>query len=152
MIRDTDYVKNTLEELCSQLDDKIAPITGFNSDFSYYKKQDEDFYTIHNKVKSLEDKRFDLNMRLYKSNDEDRFLYVYIMWFSVNPKKVGVGSAVITEIIELLKAVTKIEFIVLHPDDNEVKYFWIKNNFLPSDGTFDNKINVNTRRILVYAV
>ena len=91
-------------------------------------------------------------MRLYKSNDEDRFLYVYIMWFSVNPKKVGVGSAVITEIIELLKAVTKIEFIVLHPDDNEVKYFWIKNNFLPSDGTFDNKINVNTRRILVYAV
>ena len=142
MIKDTDYVKNTLEELCSQLDDKIAPITGFNSDFSYYKKQDEDFYTIHNKVKSLEDKRFDLNMRLYKSNDEDRFLYVYIMWFSVNPKKVGVGSAVITEIIELLKAVTKIEFIVLHPDDN----------FLPSDGTFDNKINVNTRRILVYAV
>ena len=70
----------------------------------------------------------------------------------MNPIKVGVGSAVITEIIELLKAVTKIEFIVLHPDDNEVKYFWIKNNFLPSDGTFDNKINVNTRRILVYAV
>ena len=67
MIKDTDYVKNTLEELCSQLDDKIAPITGFNSDFSYYKKQDEDFYTIHNKVKSLEDKRFDLNMRLYKN-------------------------------------------------------------------------------------
>ena len=152
MIKDTDYAKNTLEELCSQLDEKITSIIGFNPDFSYYKKQDEDFYTIHNKVKSSEDKRFDLNMRLYKSNKEDRFLYVYMLWLSVNPKKVGVGSAVITEIIELLKAVTKIEFIVLHPDDNEVKYFWMKNNFLPSDGTFDNKINVNTRRILVYAV
>ena len=69
MIKDTDYAKNILEELCSQLDDKIAPITGFNSDFSYYKKQDEDFYTIHNKVKSLEDKRFDLNMSLLSSKD-----------------------------------------------------------------------------------
>ena len=35
MIKDTDYVKNTLEELCSQLDDKIAPITGFNSESCY---------------------------------------------------------------------------------------------------------------------
>lgn len=152
MIKDTDFEKNTLEELCSQLDEKIMAILGFNPYFSYYKKQDEDFYTIHNKIKSLGDKRFDLNMRIYNNKDEDKFLYVYMLWFSVNPKKVGVGSAVITEIIELLKAITKIEFIVLHPDDNEVKYFWMKNNFMPNDGTFDNKINVNTRRILIYAV
>ena len=91
-------------------------------------------------------------MWYYKNKEKNEFLYVYILWFSVNPKKVGLGSIIINEIIEVLKACTNLEFLVLHPDDNEVKYFWIKNNFLPSDGTFDNKINVNTRRILVYAV
>ena len=91
-------------------------------------------------------------MRLYKNKEKNEFLYVYILWFSVNPKKVGLGSIIINEIIEVLKACTNLEFLVLHPDDNEVKYFWMKNNFMISDGKIENRININTRRILIYNV
>ena len=109
---------------------------------------DADVYEI----KASKDKRFDLNIRLYKNKEKNEFLYVYILWFSVNPKKVGLGSIIINEIIEVLKACTNLEFLVLHPDDNEVKYFWMKNNFMISDGKIENRININTRRILIYNV
>ncbi|WP_455544437.1 hypothetical protein [Intestinibacter sp.] len=146
------YEEDILNELCVQLNQRIFDILRFEPNFSYRILENENYYTIHNKIKSCGEKRFDLNMRLYKNEEGNGFLYAYILWFSVNPKKIGLGSMIVNEIIELLKASTGVEFLVLHPDDKEVKYFWIKNKFLPSDGKFDKKIDINTRRILVYAV
>ena len=85
--------------------------------------------------------------------NENEFLYAYILWFSVNPKKIGIGSLIINEIIEVLKHLTNIEFIIIHPKDKEVKKFWIKNKFIENQKlNSDKRININTRRILSYQI
>ncbi|MBU5336125.1 hypothetical protein [Intestinibacter bartlettii] len=152
MIENRNYEENILEELCKILNQIIFEVLQFEPCFAYHSIEGENYYTIHNKIKSYGEKRFDLNMRVYKNENEKGFLYVYMLWFSVNPKKRGLGSIIVNEILELLKALTDIKFVILHPDDNEVKYFWVKNKFMPSNGEIDKKIDVNTRRILVYAV
>ena len=135
--------EGVLIDLCEQFNKVILEVLGFYGEFRYREGESDDYYIISNKIKASKEKRFDLNMRLYKNKEKNEFLYVYILWFSVNPKKVGLGSIIINEIIEVL---------VLHPDDNEVKYFWMKNNFMISDGKIENRININTRRILIYNV
>ena len=143
--------EGVLIDLCEQFNKVILEVLGFYGEFRY-REGESDYYIISNKIKASKEKRFDLNMRLYKNKEKNEFLYVYILWFSVNPKKIGLGSIIINEIIEVLKACTNLEFLVLHPDDNEVKYFWMKNNFMISDGKIENRININTRRILIYNV
>ena len=89
----------------------------------------------------------------FDEENEDEFLYAYILWFSVNPKKIGIGSLIINEIIEVLKHLTNIEFIIIHPKDKEVKKFWIKNKFIEDQKlNSDKRININTRRILSYQI
>ena len=127
--------EGVLIDLCEQFNKVILEVLGFYGEFRYREGESDDYYIISNKIK-----------------EKNEFLYVYILWFSVNPKKVGLGSIIINEIIEVLKACTNLEFLVLHPDDNEVKYFWMKNNFMISDGKIENRININTRRILIYNV
>lgn len=144
--------EGVLIDLCEQFNKVILEVLGFYGEFRYREGESDDYYIISNKIKASKEKRFDLNMSLYKNKEKNEFLYVYILWFSVNPKKVGLGSIIINEIIEVLKACTNLEFLVLHPDDNEVKYFWMKNNFMISDGKIENRININTRRILIYNV
>lgn len=141
-----------LEDLCIKLNQVIVEVLKFEPKFRYSYLEGEDYYIISNKTKVFGQRRFDLNMRLYKDKENNNFLYAYILWFSVNPKKMGLGSIIINEIIEVLKESVKLEFLVLHPDDNEVKYFWMKNNFMPNEGELDKRIDINTRRILVYAV
>ena len=152
MMENRNYEENILEELCEKLNQIIFEVLQFEPCFTYRSIESENYYIVHNKIKSSGEKRFDLNMRIYKNEKEKGFLYVYMLWFSVNPKKRGLGSLIVNEILELLKALTDVKFVILHPDDNEVKYFWVKNKFMPSNGEIDKIIDVNTRRILVYGV
>ena len=63
------------------------------------------------------------------------------------------GIFIINEIIEILKHLTNIEFIIIHPKDKEVKNFWIKNKFIEDYKlNSDKRININTRRILSYSI
>ena len=139
-----------LDEICESLNELIRNELKIDLNFSYYGDEKEGYYTIHNKNKSNEEKRVDLNMRLYFEKEKENFLYAYIMWFSVNPKKVGIGSNIIKEIINILKDLTTIEFIIIHPKDKEVKSFWIKNNFKEDINKIlkDKRVILNNRRIL----
>ena len=90
-------------------------------------------------------------MRLY-FDEKDNFIYTYILWFSVSPKRVGLGSKIINELIKVLESYTHIEFIIIHPKDKEVKKFWMKNNFKDDLRLWDNGIEINTRRILSFYI
>ena len=95
----------------------------------------------------------DLNMKIYyEDNNEKDFLYAYILWFSVNPKKKGIGSYIIKKITAILKLLTNIEVIIIHPKDKEVKNFWIRNRFHEDNTNLLSRRNIklNTRRILIY--
>ena len=146
--------ENILTSICSNLNEIVMKTLHINANFDFYGLKIEGYYTIHNKNKSFEDKRIDLNMRLYfDEKNKNEFLYAYILWFSVNPKKIGIGSLIINEIIEVLKHLTNIEFIIIHPKDKEVKKFWIKNKFIEDQKlNSDKRININTRRILSYQI
>ena len=146
--------EDILTSICSNLNEIVMKTLHINANFDFYGLKSEGYYTIHNKNKSFEDKRIDLNMRLYfDEKNKNEFLYAYILWFSVNPKKIGIGSLIINEIIEVLKHLTNIEFIIIHPKDKEVKNFWIKNKFIEDYKlNSDKRININTRRILSYSI
>ena len=92
--------EDILTSICSNLNEIVMKTLHINANFDFYGLKSEGYYTIHNKNKSFEDKRIDLNMRLYfDEENENEFLYAYILWFSVNPKKIGIGSLIINEII-----------------------------------------------------
>ena len=147
-----DIIKN----ICNKLDKLSNEILDIDANFTYY--NEDDYYIIHNKNKSYGNNRLDLNLRLYLNPYEDfeknDFLYAYILWFSVNPKKIGIGTKIISKIIDILRTLTSIEFIIIHPKDKEVKNFWIKNNFTEYTNKIssDKRVVVNTRRILSYYI
>ena len=147
-----DIIKN----ICNKLDKLSNEILDIDANFTYY--NEDDYYIIHNKNKSYGNNRLDLNLRLYLNPYEDfeknDFLYAYILWFSVNPKKIGIGTKIISKIVDMLKTLTDIEFIIIHPKDKEVKNFWIKNNFTEYTNKIssDKRVVVNTRRILSYYI
>lgn len=138
--------------ICNRLNYLAKEILEINANFTYYKQGYE--YCIHNRGKSYKEQRLDLNLRLCYGNDkieDNDFLYAYILWFSVNPKKMGIGSKIINEVIEMLKELTNIEFVIIHPNDKEAKQFWIKNNFKEDINNiiYNKRIKINTRRILI---
>ena len=90
--------EGVLIDLCEQFNKVILEVLGFYGEFRYREGESDDYYIISNKIKASKEKRFDLNMSLYKNKEKNEFLYVYILWFSVNPKKVGLGSIIINEI------------------------------------------------------
>ena len=45
-------------------------------------------------------------MRLY-FDEKDNFIYTYILWFSVSPKRVGLGSKIINEIKIIIDEIRK---------------------------------------------
>ena len=102
-----------LEDLCIKLNQVIVEVLKFEPKFRYSYLEGEDYYIISNKTKVFGQRRFDLNMRLYKDKENNNFLYAYILWFSVNPKKMGLGSIIINEIIEVLKESVKLEFYIM---------------------------------------
>ena len=80
--------EDILTSVCSNLNEIVMKTLDINANFDFYGLKSEGYYTIHNKNKSFEDKRIDLNMRLYfDEKNKNEFLYAYILWFSVNPKK-----------------------------------------------------------------
>ena len=145
-----------IKKICNKLDKLSMEILDIDANFTYY--NEDDYYIIHNKNKSYGNNRLDLNLRLYLNPYEDfeknDFLYAYILWFSVNPKKIGIGTKIISKIVDMLKTLTDIEFIIIHPKDKEVKNFWIKNNFTEYTNKIssDKRVVVNTRRILSYYI
>ena len=145
-----------IKKICNKLDKLSNEILDIDANFTYY--NEDDYYIIHNKNKSYGNNRLDLNFRLYFNMYEDfgkkDFLYAYILWFSVNPKKIGIGTKIISKIIDILKTLTDIEFIIIHPKDKEIKNFWIKNNFIEYNNKIysDKRVMVNTRRILSYHI
>ncbi|WP_455539690.1 hypothetical protein [Terrisporobacter sp.] len=150
--RDITCEEGILTNICSSLDEIVTKTLHIDANFNFYGLKSEGYYTIRNKNKSFKNNRIDLNMRLYfDEENKNEFLYAYILWFSVNPKKMGIGSFIISQIIEILKNFTNIEFIIVHPKDKEVKNFWIKNNFSKDYKlNLEKKININTIRILLY--
>lgn len=151
LLENTICKEDKLEEICQKLNKLIRDILHMEAKFSYYGLAHDGYYTIHNKNKSQEDKKIDLNMRLY-FDEKDNFIYAYILWFSVSPKRVGLGSKIINELIKVLESYTHIEFIIIHPKDKEVKKFWMKNNFKDDLRLWDKGIEINTRRILSFYI
>ena len=88
LLENTICKEDKLEEICQKLNKLIRDILHMEAKFSYYGLAHDGYYTIHNKNKSKEDKKIDLNMRLY-FDEKDNFIYTYILWFSVSPKRVG---------------------------------------------------------------
>ena len=136
-------------DVCETQDYRISLINT-NNTFNreeIFKLELEDSIKNKDKIDSLK-----IEIKEDEEN-ENEFLYAYILWFSVNPKKIGIGSLIINEIIEVLKHLTNIEFIIIHPKDKEVKKFWIKNKFIEDQKlNSDKRININTRRILSYQI
>ncbi len=57
-------------------------------------------------------------------NPRSKLMFVSINYFSVNPKRTGVGTFIIKNIIRLLKDFPDLKLIALTPKDNNAKKFW----------------------------
>lgn len=144
-----------IRDICEKLNKIVYKIAKINPEFKCYGAKEDGYYTVYNENKSG-DRRIDLSFRLYypdkdsffydkeaKGLDDEAFdryveskynqsklLYAEILWFSVEPKGTGIGSKIINELVETLKYMDSIEFILLHPKDSEAKNFWTKNKFI----------------------
>ena len=67
--------EDILTSICSNLNEIVMKTLHINANFDFYGLKSEGYYTIHNKNKSFEDKRIDLNMRLYfdEKNKNERY-------------------------------------------------------------------------------
>ena len=144
--------ENIIKDICYELNRLSKDKLNIEANFTYIFLENENSYNIYNKNKSYQDNRLDLNMKIYYEGGSEDFLYAYILWFSVNPKKKGIGSYIIKKITAILKLLTNIEVIIIHPKDKEVKIFWIRNRFHEDNTNLLSRRNIklNTRRILIY--
>ena len=62
--------EGVLIDLCEQFNKVILEVLGFYGEFRYREGESDDYYIISNKIKASKEKRFDLNMRLYKNKEK----------------------------------------------------------------------------------
>lgn len=144
-----------IRDICEKLNKIVSRIAHIDPNFTYWGCKEDGYFNISNKNKYSDTVGLDLSLRLfypYKDSflfdkeaeeledeefdkyveckyNQSKLLYTQILWFSVEPKGKGIGTKIINELIETLKYIDSIEFIVLHPKDSKAKNFWSKNKF-----------------------
>lgn len=150
-LRDEKRVK----DICNKLNSIVRDILDIEPQFIYFGSKENGYYTIYNENKYDSEISIDLNFILHylnKSlflydkeardlNDEEFEKYVEckynqsklfcaeINWFSINPKRKGYGTKVISELINIINITESVEMILLHSKEDNSRAFWIKNNF-----------------------
>lgn len=166
--------RKRVKDVCEKLDQFTKSKLNIDTEFKFYGGKEEGSYTIHNSkecsdidlslslyypekssffydkgTKDLEDKEFE--MYIESKNNKSKLLYAVIEWFSVKSKGNGIGSKLVVELIETLKCVDTIEFILLHPKNNDAKRFWQKNMFIETiEVKYDKRINSQVFDELMY--
>ncbi|MDU1538284.1 MAG: hypothetical protein E6902_01580 [Paeniclostridium sordellii] len=169
-----------IRDICEKLNKIVNKITNINPDFIYWGAKEDGYYSIGNKNKHGDSGILDLSFRLHYPDknsflydkeaeglDDEEFdryvecrynqsklLYAEILWFSIEPKGNGIGTKIINELIEILKYIDSIEFIVLHPKDDDAKNFWMKNKFIEENNMmcYDRRVEswIGDKLIYIY--
>lgn len=157
-----------IKDLCTKLNNLIKSIIHIDPNFIYIGSKEKGYYSIYNENKYGKKIDVSLNFRLYypdkksfyfnkeaKSlNEEDlnKLLYAEIEWFSVNPRRKGIGSSIINQFINILKNIEEIEFILLTPKNNNARSFWYANNFIEEDYSIylDKRVKSCACKRLIY--
>lgn len=167
-----------VKEICNYLDKITLNIINIEPNFKYYGSKEKGYFNIYNDNKYNkynEELSMNLDLRLYYPNrdsyffdenaknlddeeldkyieykyNESKLFYAQINWFSVNPRRHGYGTKIISELINILKIIDSIEMILLHPTDNDSKLFWLSNNF-DNNKIYDNRIKLLTCKDMIY--
>lgn len=159
-----------VKDICKILNQYFVSILEVDSKFTYLGSKGDGYFTIYNENKYSKNRSIDLSFRLYYPQkkafyydkelneyvesryNKSKLFYVEILWFSVKPTGKGIGSNIVKELIEALKSIENIEFILLHPKDNNAKSFWMRNSFIEDDlrVTFDRRIKLYINNKLIY--
>lgn len=100
-----------IKDLCRKLNNLIKRIIHIDPNFIYIGSNEKGYYSIYNENKYGKKIDVSLNFRLYypdkksfyfhkkakslKEEDLNKLLYAEIEWFSVNPRRKGIGSSII---------------------------------------------------------
>lgn len=157
-------------DICEKLNKSIKIIIHKDPAFIYSGSIEKGYYSIYNSNNYGKNIDLSLNFRLYYPNktfhnhdkkninfknnkfyniNNNKLLYAKIEWFSVNPTGLGIGSRVISHLIDILE---NIEFILLSPKNCRAKKFWTLNQFVEEDYfiKFDERIISSASNRLIY--
>ena len=165
-----------IRNICDDLNREVKNILRLDANFIYYGSREVGYYTVINKNRKHKNNYFHLDFRLYypdkayysakeynlksidnntyfeEAFDQSNLVYVYIQWMAVEPQGRGKGSLIVKCLLELLKTIKSLEFVLLHPIDEEASNFWAKNNFI-DEGTctkLDKRIKKDACNRLIY--
>lgn len=157
-----------IKDLCTKLNNLIKSIMHIDPNFIYIVSKEKGYYSIYNENKYGKKIDISLNFRLYypdkksfyfhkegkslKEEDLNKLLYAEIEWFSINPRRNGIGSIIINQFINILKNIEEIEFILLTPKNNNARSFWYANNFIDEDYSvyLDKRVKICACKRLIY--
>lgn len=165
-----------IRNICDDLNREVKNILKVDPNFMYYGSKKIGYYTVINQNRIHKNKYFHLDIRLYypykityiskehnfkcingdmefeEAYNQSDLVYAYIQWMAVEPQGRGKGTKIVKALLGILKSVESLEFILLHPIDEDARNFWTKNNFIDEDicTKLDKRIKKDACNRLIY--